>query len=75
MIMKFLNKCNFFQMIKNRKNEKRGIIYLYKLLCENYHEEIINLIFKLTEISINQPNSTFSEIFIENPDFYLFFIE
>ena len=61
----FKNFILFFLDDKIENNDKRGIIYLYKLLCENYHEEIINLIFKLTEVSINQPDSAFSEIFNE----------
>ena len=64
-IIEFLNRMYFFLDDKIENNDKRGIIYLYKLLCENYHEEIINLIFKLTEVSINQPDSAFSEIFNE----------
>ena len=59
----FLRQFYFLLREKIEKNDKNSITYFFKLLCEKYHPELNNLIFKLINVVINDPNFNFEEVF------------
>jgi len=42
-IKEFLRQMYFGLKDKKELNDKNGMTYLYKLFCEKYHQEIIDL--------------------------------
>ena len=65
-IKEFLRQMYFGLKDKKELNDKNGMTYLYKLFCEKYHQEIIDLTFILTNIEMNDPKYNFIEIFNEH---------
>ena len=61
----FLKKIYFLLKPKAENGEKERIIYLYKLFCEKYHEEIIQFTLDFTKIAMYEPDSKFTDLFKE----------